>query len=128
MFKGARGRGVQRLREFVMPTREWFAVLGLGCVLFLVGAGYAAYVFWSSTKIAAEAVSISPETNQVYDQKKVQKVLDTYEEKAARFKKMLEALPAQPVETVPVDEKATTTAPSPITIKEPTTIGVPIAE
>ena len=79
-------------REFVFPAREWVAILCVGLLLLLGGVGYAAFVFWNGTEIAGEVVKVESETDSVYNQGKVTKVLDTYAEKQKQFTEQKNAI------------------------------------
>lgn len=81
-------------REFVFPAREWVAILCVGLLLLLGGVGYAAFVFWNGTEIAGEVVKVESETDSVYNQGKVTKVLNMYAEKQKQFTELKNAIPS----------------------------------
>lgn len=93
-------------REQISPLRDWMLVLGGGVLLLILGVLYATYLFWHGTQIATEAFNVPDTGEAVYDQKKVQSVLDVYVKKAQHFEEIQNALP---VSLLRAEEGATTT-------------------
>lgn len=92
IFSRSHRKNTALRREFVFPAREWVAILCVGLLLLLGGVGYAAFVFWNGTEIAGEVVKVESETDSVYNQGKVTKVLDTYAEKQKQFTEQKNAI------------------------------------
>lgn len=117
-----------RQRELYTPARDWFLVLSIGFLCFVAGVGYAGYLFWKGSHMAAVILATPVSVQTIYDSEKVQSVLGVYTLRNTQQKELLAESVELPIATTTIPVATGTSVTPKEVINSPKPTEVPVAE